>query len=159
MVFYCLGGIAFLPWGDLYDLRTTWFVISPHLAAVNQAQSTKQQVKGPRSLFLLGPRYCSKKGPSHFGDSAGDWEKGKGRSSSFTSMAPKLGKHQEEGKFLLVPSISRSRKCGFLQRTSHWGALYGILGNFPTQDKFYASLFFPFYILQWIIALLFTKGG
>ena len=52
MVFYCLGGIAFLPWGDLCDLRTTWFVISPHLAAVNQAQSTKIQLFGSGSLGL-----------------------------------------------------------------------------------------------------------
>lgn len=52
MVFYCLGGIAFLPWGDLCDLRTTWFVISPYLAAVNQAQSTKIQLFGPGSLGL-----------------------------------------------------------------------------------------------------------
>ena len=55
MVFYYLGGIAFLPWGDLCDLRTTWFVISPYLVAMNQAQSAKQQVKGPGSLFPLGP--------------------------------------------------------------------------------------------------------
>ena len=52
MVFCYLGGIAFLPWGDLCDLRTTWFVISPHLAAVNQAQFTKLQLFGPGSLSL-----------------------------------------------------------------------------------------------------------
>ena len=33
-------------------MRTTWFVISPYLAAVNQAQSTKIQLFGPRSLGL-----------------------------------------------------------------------------------------------------------
>ena len=33
-------------------MRTTWFVISPHLAAVNQAQSTKIQLFGPGSLGL-----------------------------------------------------------------------------------------------------------
>ena len=37
----------------------------PHLVAVNQAQSTKQQVKGSKTLFLLGSGYCSKKGPTH----------------------------------------------------------------------------------------------
>ena len=52
MVFYCLGGITFLPWGDLCDLCTTWFIISPHLAAVNQAQSTKLQLFDPGSLGL-----------------------------------------------------------------------------------------------------------
>ena len=40
-------------------MRTIWFIISSHLAAVNQAQSTKQQVKGPGSLFPLG--LCAKK--------------------------------------------------------------------------------------------------
>ena len=57
-----------MPWGALCDLRTTWFVISPHLTAVNEAQSTKQQVKDPgsllkdpRSLFLLKPGYCPKR--------------------------------------------------------------------------------------------------
>ena len=63
MIFYYLGGIAFLPWGVLCDLRTTWFVINLHLTAVNRTQSTKQQVKGSRSLFLLGPGYCPKKDP------------------------------------------------------------------------------------------------
>ena len=52
-----------MPRGDLCDLRTIWFVISPHLAEVNQAQSTKQQVKGIGSLFLLRLRYCPKKDP------------------------------------------------------------------------------------------------
>ena len=33
-------------------MHTTWFVISPHLAAVNQAQSTKLQLFGPGSLGL-----------------------------------------------------------------------------------------------------------
>ena len=33
-------------------MRTTWFVISPYLAAVNQAQSTKIQLFGPGSLGL-----------------------------------------------------------------------------------------------------------
>ena len=33
-------------------MRITWFVISPHLAAVNQAQSTKTQLFGPGSLGL-----------------------------------------------------------------------------------------------------------
>ena len=41
-----------MPWGDLCDLRTTWFVISPYLAAVNQAQSTRTQLFGPGSLGL-----------------------------------------------------------------------------------------------------------
>ena len=31
-----------------------------NIATVNKAQSTKQQVKGPGSLFLLGPGYCQK---------------------------------------------------------------------------------------------------
>ena len=52
-----------MPRGDLCDLRTIWFVINPHLGEVNQAQSTKQQVKGIGSLFLLRPRYCPKKDP------------------------------------------------------------------------------------------------
>ena len=33
-------------------MRITWFVISPHLAAVNQAQSTKLQLFGTGSLGL-----------------------------------------------------------------------------------------------------------
>ena len=33
----------------------------PNIAVVNQAQSTKQQVYGPGSLFLLGPKYYPKK--------------------------------------------------------------------------------------------------
>ena len=58
MVFYYLGGIVFLRWRALCDLRTTlcdlqWTKPSP----------PKQQVKGPGSLFLLRPGYCPKKDP------------------------------------------------------------------------------------------------
>ena len=70
------------------------------------------------------------------------------KKQSLRKHGSKARKHQEKQKFLLVRSTSRSQKCGFLQRTSYWGTLYGILGNFPTQDKFYASLFSPFYILN-----------
>ena len=42
---------------------------------VKQAQSTKQQVKGPGSLFLLGPGYCPKKDPHILAISLGTGKK------------------------------------------------------------------------------------
>ena len=91
--------------------------------------------------------------------------KRRGKKQSLRKHDSKARKHQEEGKFLLVPSTSRSQKCGFLQRMSHRGTLYGILGNFPTQDKFYASLFSLFYIVNimdhcpTLFFFFFLKGG
>ena len=54
-----------LPWGDLCDLRITWFVISPHLVTVNQAQSTKTTSKGPRILVFTWACVLRKKAPTH----------------------------------------------------------------------------------------------
>ena len=144
MVFYSLGGITFLPWGDLYDLRTTWFVISPYLAAVNQAQSTRIQLFCPGSLGL-----CAKENSTltfwrlHWG-----LGKRRGKKQSLRKHGSKARRHLEEGKFLLVHSTSRSQKCGFLQQMFYRGTLYRILGNFPTQDKFYALLFSLLYNLN-----------
>ena len=119
-------------------MRTTWFVISPHLAAVNQAQSTKTQLFGPGSLGL-----CAKeKSTLTFWRLRWGLGKRRGKKQSLRKHGSKARKHLEEGKFLLVHSTSRSQKCGFLQRTFYRGTLYGILGNFPAQDKFYATFFF-----------------
>ena len=50
---------------DMYMLLGPCFVHNLiryrlNIATVNKAQSAKQQVKGPGSLFLLGPGYCQK---------------------------------------------------------------------------------------------------
>ena len=125
-------------------MRTTWFVISPYLAAVNQAQSTKIQLFGPGSLGL-----CAKeKNTLTFWRLRWGLGKRRGKKQSLRKHGSKARKHLEEGKFLLVRPTSRSQKCGFLQSTFYRETLYGILGNFPTQDKFYALLFSSFYILN-----------
>ena len=65
MIFYDLGGITFFALRSFMWLVHNLVCNQPHLGVVNQVQSTKQQVKGPGSLFLLGPGYCPKKGPTH----------------------------------------------------------------------------------------------
>ena len=52
-----------MPCGALCDLRTTWFVISLHLTAVNQAQSTKITSKEPKILVSTWACVLRKKHP------------------------------------------------------------------------------------------------
>ena len=49
MVFYCLGGIA--------------FCLKEFYVTCAQVKGLGSLLKGPRSLFLLRPRYCPKKDP------------------------------------------------------------------------------------------------
>ena len=63
MVLYYLRGITFFALRSFMWLAHNLVCNQPHLAKVNWAQSTKQQVTGLESLFLLGPGYCPKKGP------------------------------------------------------------------------------------------------
>ena len=135
--------LHFSSWGALCDLRTTWFVISPIWLRWTKHSPPKLQLFGLGSLGL-----CAKEKSTltfwrfHWG-----LGKRRGKKQSLRKHGSKARKHLEEGKFLLVCSTSRSQKCGFLQWTSYQGTIWN-LGNFPTQDKFYASLFSPFYILN-----------
>ena len=106
---------------------------------MNQAQSTKLQLFGSGSLGLCGKK---KKSTLTFWRLRWGLGKRRGKKQSLCKHGSKARKHIKEGKFLLVHSTSRSQKCGFLQRTFYRGTLYGILGNFPAQDKFYATFFF-----------------
>ena len=66
VIFYCLEGIAFFALRSFMWLVHNLIRNQSYLAAVNQAQSTKQQVKGLGSLFLLGPGYYPKKNPHNY---------------------------------------------------------------------------------------------